>query len=287
MRPYEVRRRGPRSKLIDENTGESDQQRTAKRLFSVSVAGARKRGLITMNLLHKSAAAIAALVLAISALFAAHALWARKRIHINSNPLKTNPKDGLKYVWISPGTFMMGCCTGDPECVDDERPQQRVTLTKGFWIGQTLVTVAAYGNYARATHKSMPPEPAFLGRPLNVGWREKQMPIVDVTWDDAHQYCGWDGGRLPTDAEWEYAARGGSPNARYGPIDDIATGSARAPYRHGKAGTRRILGRRAAVYPRFLQSPCAAESARVVAGLPLHMGSAGAVKGPGVALMPC
>jgi formylglycine-generating enzyme required for sulfatase activity len=58
--------------------------------------------------------------------------------------VKENPKDGLKYVWIPPGTFMMGCSPGDSECSRDEKPSHQVTITKGSWMGQTVVTVAAY-----------------------------------------------------------------------------------------------------------------------------------------------
>ena len=120
---------------------------------------------------------------------------------------KVNRKDGLTYVWIPPGTFQMGCSPGDTTCDNDEKPAHTVTITKGFWIGQTLVTEEAYHRVA-GTNPSQ-----FHGN---------RLPVETVTWEEAKAYCEAVGMRLPTEAEWEYAARAGNTASRYGDLDAIA-----------------------------------------------------------------
>jgi formylglycine-generating enzyme required for sulfatase activity len=128
-------------------------------------------------------------------------------VRVVAGTTRVNAKDGLTYVWIPAGSFMMGCSPGDNECGDDEKPPHEVNITKGFWIGQTEVTQEAYEK--------------VTGKKLS-NYKGARFPVEQVTWTDAQSYCGRAGMRLPTEAEWEYAARAGSTQSLYGELSAIA-----------------------------------------------------------------
>jgi formylglycine-generating enzyme required for sulfatase activity len=134
-----------------------------------------------------------------------------------------NPRDGATMVWVPPGEFVMGStpeqianvCKSLPnelikslpdaakkimsDLLTTEGPQHTVSLG-GYWMYKHDVTVAQYRKFCEEKHRRMPAAPRW-------GWIDVH-PVVNVSWADAKAYADWAAVALPTEAEWEKAARG-------------------------------------------------------------------------------
>ncbi|HPV96005.1 MAG TPA: SUMF1/EgtB/PvdO family nonheme iron enzyme, partial [Thermotogota bacterium] len=146
--------------------------------------------------------------------------------------IKLQIKSGVpEEILVRGGSFQMGNTRDDIRGEKNEKPAHEVTLNYDFWIWKYEVTFSEYDVYCQRTGKS---------KPDDNGWGRISRPVINVSWYDAIEYCNWlseqagikkaydsqgnlldqngrvttditkvEGYRLPTEAEWEYAARGG------------------------------------------------------------------------------
>ena len=134
----------------------------------------------------------------------------------------TVPGPEIALVWIAPGTFWMTSVHGTGD-------DTQVTHTRGFWLGRTEVTQAQWASVARHI-------PVYANTPLPSHHKGSEHPVDSVSWDMATLFCeklneleraagrlppGY-GYALPTEAQWEYAARAGTTGKYAGPIDELA-----------------------------------------------------------------
>jgi formylglycine-generating enzyme required for sulfatase activity len=125
------------------------------------------------------------------------------------------PITKIRFLLLKAGRFMMGSEEGEPDAFDDERPLHRANLN-AFWLAETPVTNAQYAEYVKADGAAR--EPRY--------WRDRGLsgrdqPVVAVSWYEARMFCEWlsrESGwiiTLPSEAQWEYAARGGLEGRRH------------------------------------------------------------------------
>jgi len=162
----------------------------------------------------------------------------KKKEGASKQKLKVN----ISLVYIQGGTFTMGCTSEQSNCYDNEKPEHQVTVNS-FRLSKYEITKAQFSKFIEDTDYITSSEKGgkswvyngseWVDKP-GVNWRHNisgtgdqpnNHPVIHVSWQDAQAFASWVGGRLPTEAEWEFAARGGnkSQGFRYSGNNNIGS----------------------------------------------------------------
>ena len=134
-----------------------------------------------------------------------------------------------EMIFVQGGTYYMG----NSYTADDRTPRHPVTVNS-FYMDKYEVTVGQYKKFCKITGRSMPDPPPW-------GWHDNH-PIVNVSWEDANAYALWAGKHLPTEAEWEYAAKGGIHNDNYKYSGSNIAGEVANYYDNQRSGIKTLPG---------------------------------------------
>jgi formylglycine-generating enzyme required for sulfatase activity len=137
--------------------------------------------------------------------------------------------DGAPMVLVPAGEFTMGSDQGE----DDEKPTHQVHLD-AFYMDKFEVTVELYAKFLKATGIDAPRRWDLINQPPH-----QKLPVVSISWSNADTYCRWVGKRLPTEAEWEKAARG--TDGRLYPWGNDSPNPRRANYGKSKESFHQAL----------------------------------------------
>jgi len=167
----------------------------------------------------------------------------------DSGTTRVSSVDGMTQVYVPDGTFMRGGI--DPDATINETPATKITVS-GFWMDKVEVT---NGMYLLCFQAGVCTLPHFFDKATQTdktvvksSSRQKYFntpefadyPVIYVTWSDADTYCKWAGRRLPTEAEWEYSARGSFPSLNTFPWGDEQPDNSLANFNNNTGDTVRV-----------------------------------------------